>query len=265
MATQTPIPEKSPEEKRSASGSKASKPARRDRADLRRQASAAGFAEGSRMLAPLSPAGQDTTRASAQSGPGTVSATVNETIQDTPYGWQSRFDVSFNDKECLITIRMKIEALEAVSAEDVAKVQAEASAAFLRFFDNKFRLIDRKTNKAYAMRVGLVWSDKDPHLVVKLRKGKGRDTVSNWFVQSDPIVRAHELGHQLGLKDEYIDPSAANRKDENAPGVKTDNSLMGNFWAEGVSTASVKTRHAQDIANRIGAATGNTYNAEENR
>lgn len=143
----------------------------------------------------------------------------------------------------------------------MAKVAAQAKAAFTQFFDNKYKLTDGKTKKVFPIRASVDFVTANPHVVVKLRKGEGRDSLSNWYVKSQGVVRAHELGHQLGLKDEYIDAGASNRKDAEAPGVKTDNSLMGNFWTEGVDTAAVKTRHAQDIANLIGGAKGNIYSA----
>lgn len=226
--------------------------------DLRKAAGAVGFAEGSRMLAP--PAAAVAGKAPAPAAPPKATQ-VSQHISDAPYGWTSKFDVSFTEKECLIALRVKLEAQDGVSAEDVARVAAQSKTAFTRFFDNRFKLTDGKTGKVFPIRTTVDFVDADPHLVVKLRKGQGRDNLSNWFVQSEAIVRAHELGHQLGLKDEYIDPGAESRKDASAPGVRTDNSLMGNFWAEGVDTAAVKTRHAQDIANLVGGAKGNTYSA----
>jgi hypothetical protein len=223
--------------------------ARNARNDLRQQAGAAGFEAGSRMLSPAAPARAPRVHH------------VDQSISDRPYGWHSKFDVSFSETECNVAIKVKFEPQEGVGAEDVTKVQDDTRAAFAQYFDNKFRLTDGASKKVYTMRVALVFTDRSPHLTVKLRKGSGRDNLSNWFVDSKPIVRAHELGHQLGLKDEYIDAGAESRKDKDAPGVRTDNSLMGNFWTEGVDKASVKTRHAQDIANLIGGETGGAYTA----
>lgn len=217
---------------------------------LRKAAGAAGFEAGSRMLSPAP---------KAPEAPKT--RTIEQSIRDDQYGWTAKFDVTFANNECQVVVKCKLDAQEGVTAEDVAKVQADSRTAFGQFFDNKYKLTDKATNQAYPMRVSVVFTDKDPHLVVKLRKGKGHDNLSNWFVQSEPIVRAHELGHQLGLKDEYIDSTTTNRKDAAAPGVKQDNGLMGNFWTEGVATASVKQRHADELANRIGSGSGASYSA----
>lgn len=52
------------------------------------------------------------------------------------------------------------------------------------------------------------------------------------------LVLAHECAHMvLGASDEYANASVAARQ------VYTDNSLMGNYYAEGMETAELKPRH----------------------
>lgn len=230
---------------------------------LQRQLGSTGFQQGTRVLSPRQP-GESPPARQVREGPATQTSrptAISEFIEDRPYGWTARFDVSFADQACLVTIRLHLDPQEGVTAEDVAAVQQQTATAFQSFFDNRFQLRDRASGTSWPLRVRLVFTDRDPHLKVRLRKGAGRDDVLNWFVKSEPIVRAHELGHQLGLKDEYIDGAAENRKDASAPGVHRDHSLMGNFWEEGVEKAEVKQRHAQDIADRIGRGTGQSFEA----
>jgi hypothetical protein len=47
------------------------------------------------------------------------------------------------------------------------------------------------------------------------------------------------MGHQLGFLDEYVDPNTVNRGAPGAPGVTTDNSLMGDFWLRDPATGRV--------------------------
>ena len=233
------------------------------RPGVQRQLGGTGFRQGSRALSPRQPGEQaPETRAQARAaGRAPAPAAIPAYVEDRAYGWTARFDVAFEDKACLVTIRLHLEPQDGVTPEDVAAVQQQTGKAFQSFFDNRFQLRDRASGTSWPLKVRLVFTDRDPHLQVRLRKGAGRDDVLNWFVKSEPIVRAHELGHQLGLKDEYIDSTAESRKDASAPGVHRDHSLMGNFWEEGVEKAEVKQRHAQDIADRIGRGTGRSLEA----
>jgi hypothetical protein len=69
------------------------------------------------------------------------------------------------------------------------------------------------------------------------------------------------MGHALGIKDEYVEGRATNRSTATAPGVFHDNSIMGDFYTEGIDTAEAKTRHAAVMAGHIGAATTRTLTA----
>ncbi len=87
--------------------------------------------------------------------------------------------------------------------------------------------------------------------------GEGRSNLTNWHVEDQPVVPAHELGHQVGLRDEYVDPRVPDRATPTSPGVAQDESLMGNFWRtdpEGnvvpAPETSLQPRHLDDISGR---------------
>jgi hypothetical protein len=222
------------------------------RQQLREQAAQVGYQQGRQMLAPPGP---------TQAQPAVRRGTVDHAVSDAPYGWTTKYDVAVTDAECRVTIKVKLEAQEGVTADDVRKVAADSTASFARIWDNRFRLTDRATNRTVPLRAGVEFVESGEHLAVKLRKGAGRDNMSNWFVQSDALTRAHELGHAIGIKDEYIDASAESRKDASAPGVHTDNSVMGNYYAEGTDKAEAKLRHGEVLAGDIGGAVGASYTA----
>ncbi|MFD8266027.1 lonely Cys domain-containing protein, partial [Streptomyces althioticus] len=97
--------------------------------------------------------------------------------------------------------------------------------------------------------VELVGPDDDPHLTVDLI---GRDQPMNqlaWWADADPEEFAHELGHQLFLRDET--PDAANPRRLDAPG-----SLLGAFREQapdGLAQSGLRPRHLQLWAAVTGA------------
>jgi hypothetical protein len=123
---------------------------------------------------------------------------------------------------------------------------------FRQNYDSHFKLTEIPY-KPRPLRMKLRFAHPNPHHHVSLHKGSGRDDAANWFVKSPSIVRAHELGHLVGLKDEYKDKKSPKRK------VYTDNSLMGNFYTEGIRTASLKRRHGNTFASDISHASGRRF------
>ena len=190
-----------------------------------------------------------------------LSMTQSHNVSDGPYGWTSAYDIHITDAEVTVTIGAQINADPGVTPAQVLRVQTVTATEFQRYWDSRFNLKDA-TGRARPLRVRLDFASAAPHLQIALHAGAGRDDLSNWFVDSQPIDRAHELGHQLGLKDEYVDATAPNRATAASPGVFTDHSLMGNYPTEGVGGADVRQRHGDQIASDISTATGTAFTAE---
>ncbi|GAB4529305.1 MAG: hypothetical protein Tsb0020_46200 [Haliangiales bacterium] len=177
---------------------------------------------------------------------------VSNRISDPPYGWTSAYDVQVNATTIDLTIRVRLDPQAGVSEDDVADVQTRARTAFRAKFDNQFVFTDGETD--FALRTDVEFVDSGEHAVVRLHAGNGRSNLSNWSVERPAETFAHELGHQLGLLDEYIDAGAPNRATGTSPGVHTDHSMMGNIHAEGRDDAELKQRHGETIAGHVGAA-----------
>ena len=175
--------------------------------------------------------------------------------------WTASYDVEFTDTECVVTIFARIDRDADVTEADERRVRRQTRAAFERIWDNRFELEDRDSGEVFPLRVRLEFVRNRPHLTLQLHSGDGRDDLQNWFVDSVALDRAHELGHQLGMYDEYVDPTVANRATAASPGVHTDHSIMGNYYAEGRARARARLRHGRRLAWNIGERTGRRLRA----
>jgi LysM repeat protein len=187
--------------------------------------------------------------------------TTSKKVDDAHYGWTSSYSLEITDAACQITINIKVNPDADVAAADVTRVQRITSNEFARYFDQRFNLVDAN-GVAIPLKVGLNFVDAGENLSLALHSGAGRDDLSNWFVDSEPIDRAHELGHQLGLKDEYVDATVPNRATNTSPGVSHDHAIMGNYYTEGIGEADVRQRHGDQLAGDISAASGMAFTAE---
>jgi hypothetical protein len=177
-----------------------------------------------------------------------------------PIGWTSAYEVEFTGSECRLNINVCLARDADVTEAQWNTVKGEAESEFRRVWDNKIRLTESGTGTTYDIRVRLTWVTSGEHVRIALHSGTGHANRRNWYVTPPHVVsRAHELGHQLGLYDEYVDPEVINRATATSPGVYTDNSIMGHTYSEGPTRATVKLRHAQRMANHISAATGRTF------
>ena len=177
---------------------------------------------------------------------------VSNRRRDGPYGWTSSYDVTVSEDEVRINIKLKISPQAGVSDEDVEKVKNETSSEFARYFDSRFTLTDDERN-ARTLTAGVEFVESGEHLNVSLYPGDRRANLSTWYVDDGATTRAHELGHQLGLLDEYVDSRVPDRTSESSSGVYSDDSLMRSHKAE---DADVRLRHGETIGADISSATG---------
>ena len=191
--------------------------------------------------------------------PTDVSFKRSEDRPEYPLSWNARFAAEVTGGALVLTIRAKLEPARDVTDAEWDAVMKQAEPEFKRVWDNKFLVSEDGGKTELPVRVKLEWVVQKPHLVIALHKGSREDNRRNWFVSSPAIHRAHELGHQLGLLDEKIDPSFTNRKDAKSPGVFQDNSVMGDYMKEGIDKATVKLRHGQSIIDEVNKALGKKF------
>nr|WP_145489527.1 MULTISPECIES: hypothetical protein [Streptomyces] len=91
--------------------------------------------------------------------------------------------------------------------------------------------------------------DADPHLVVDLAGHDRPMDQRTWWPDAEPVAYAHELGHQLGLRDEY-------REDDEGPGrAQVAGSLLGDFHRpapDGLAQGGLRGRHLQLLGALVG-------------
>lgn len=190
--------------------------------------------------------------------------TIRENITEArlggraPYGGLVTYDVEFTGGNCQITVKVRLVPDSGVTADDVTRVQQETAREFARIWDNKFEFTDTTSHETFPVRMSLTFVASGEHKRIALHRGNGRDDEDNWFSTSASINRAHELGHTLGPNDEYVDATVVGRATATSPDVHTDNSIMGQYFEQGIEWAEAKLRHGQNFAARIGRATGRT-------
>jgi hypothetical protein len=181
--------------------------------------------------------------------------------------WRARYQVELTEGRCTATIKVRLNPDAGVTEDEVKKVKAAVPPKFGSYFSGRFMfyepgLIEGFLDDKWVLVADVEFVDSGEHLTVALHKGKGADNRQNWYVDTPAITKAHELGHQLGLLDEYVEEGVVPRKDASAPGVFTDNSIMGDYYKEGVDKADVKPRHGTRLAQVIGRAVGKTLKSK---
>ncbi len=187
---------------------------------------------------------------------------VKRAVTDGPYAWNAAYRATETpDGGVVVNVRMQVQAAAGVGNGELAEVKRETAEAVARWYDGRFALQDSRGAKAHPLTVAVQFVDQDPDLKVTVRPGAGRDNLENWHVRSGITARGHELGHALGLKDEYVDPEVLDRATSEAAGIRRDGSLMGNFYAEGVDRAELKERHGEVLAADLSQALGRELRA----
>ncbi|MGK3995858.1 hypothetical protein [Sorangium sp. So ce1024] len=161
------------------------------------------------------------------------------------FGYQVRFH---SDGVTEIRIPVHLEPGKNVSPADLARVRRNAQLGVDRYYAGRHR-VPGPDGRPGLLRVELDFVD-DPsaaQLRVKVKAGDGPAFQNQWYVEGDPTTHAHEITHQLGLVDEYVDHGphgfkAAARATPASPGVFTDHGLMGNYWIPGSPVPTVDPR-----------------------
>lgn len=123
------------------------------------------------------------------------------------YGWNSGYDIWFENQTLHIGIDIQL-----VGDDPGQTLMDTWEQGIEDIWSDAFDIAD--ADLRYNIELDVNWVETDPHHVVTVHSGAGRNVMLEWYTQSlwgqqyqDEQV-AHEAGHMLGLYDEYLPDGA---------------------------------------------------------
>lgn len=157
--------------------------------------------------------------------------TISNTIQSADlngdgrpdYIWNSGYDISFVNQVLRIEVNIQL-----VGDDPGDALRQQWHDGIEGIWSNKYDIVDGLYT--YRIELEVNWVNVNPHHVVTVHRGRGRSNMLNWYTETDwgpqyqDEIAAHEVGHMLGLYDEYpggaLDPNTL---------FTTTNSLMADL------------------------------------
>jgi hypothetical protein len=167
--------------------------------------------------------------------------TVSERKTSPPnFGWNSGYDIEFEDSTLKISVDVKLNFDAGISAENQSALKDTWESGIEDMWNNKFNIIKDGTWR-FPVKFDVNWVD--PHHTVRVQPGPARSNMTTWDTDDTGRVAAHEFGHMLGLFDEYNSGAQAN------PPITDGGSIMGSTAAGAVP----KSRHFKGFADWLTA------------
>lgn len=188
---------------------------------------------------------------------------IHQTIEDGMYGWEAGFLWEKTPSAFQLSIRIHLHQGPECTQWHHQEMQRICQVEFNRYFNHSF-LFKEENSSPLPLHTELIFTRHHPHLTATVYPQHGETELTSWYLRERPIHLAHELGHQMGLIDEYVDMNASGREQNNASQVFRDHSLMGNYEQEGWKSANVKLRHGQRIAALVSLFTAEEYTVQMN-
>ncbi|MEV0148069.1 MULTISPECIES: hypothetical protein [unclassified Nonomuraea] len=147
-----------------------------------------------------------------------------------------------------IEVKVRWVADTGVTHADVLQLQASAMDGVELYFNHQHRLPDGNQLHVRLTFERATDAKAGADDVVTFRRGAGRANQNTWYVGDAPHVQAHELGHHLGLMDEYHDARYAERRtltsDGRAFGANLMSDASGPQW---LGRGSMVDHHGHEV------------------
>lgn len=135
-------------------------------------------------------------------------------VSECVFGWTA----AFVQQGTNISARIRLNPDDDVSADLLTEVKER----WKRGIEDKWSY--RFSCGSCALTFQVEWTDVNPHLTVRVKRGDGRSNLGLWHTDDSGDVASHEFGHLLGHPDEYDeDDICPDRNPVNTGTVMDDN------------------------------------------
>ena len=141
-----------------------------------------------------------------------------------PYSWDYSYTRSFDGTKLVKDIQIDFSFDAGLGYNDTQKSDyiKKVTGNVENLWDNKYVIKDTTSGKLIPILVDITTAGPF-NQKVQVHAGSGRSDMTNWYVDDGAGVNAHEVGHMMGLYDEYIGGAV-----DKYPGpTLSDDGLMG--------------------------------------
>jgi len=165
-------------------------------------------------------------------------------VVDGIYGW----DYKYLQRGDELTLKLKLSPDPNVTKEELEELKRRWRHGIENKWSEKFGCCDKSdindgkcVGCSYStVMLNVEFVEEGEYATIRVRRGPARSNYTTWDTADTDDVAAHEIGHHLGLKDEYQAPSVPTRTPVNTGSVMDNN------------TGSSEKRHYEAICGNIG-------------
>ena len=176
--------------------------------------------------------------------------TIKRSISDGPYGWDASYDIWALEQTVFVRLRVKLTALAGVSERKLSELAQIWEGAEDKWSGQHDLVENSDPNNKYGVSVDFQFVETEQHHDVNVRPGPARSNLSLWDTADDVHAASHELGHAMGMVDEYADSASPSRS------VTDESSVMHSNDGE------IRVSHYQDFADWLGGKKGSLFNVQ---